>query len=161
MAAAIKEALPYIARFVGKTVVVKIGGSIHGDGLGPGLRGREHEGRPAGFGGLVDEPLPALGPAQGRRGPVDVRPVDRDPARRARRRGDDGRGPSSDGHPVDAPVPLGPVDVRVRPHERAADAAPERRRERACSPRDRNAPELTSDGQLREVAFWHSGYLGL
>lgn len=32
MAAAIKEALPYIARFVGKTVVVKIGGSIHGDG---------------------------------------------------------------------------------------------------------------------------------
>ena len=32
MAAAIKEALPYIAQFVGKTVVVKIGGSIHGDG---------------------------------------------------------------------------------------------------------------------------------
>ena len=32
MAAAIKEALPYIARFVGKTVVIKIGGSIHGDG---------------------------------------------------------------------------------------------------------------------------------
>src|SRR5688572_17789144 len=32
MAAAIKEALPYIARFVGKTIVVKIGGSIHGDG---------------------------------------------------------------------------------------------------------------------------------
>ena len=32
MAAAIKEALPYIARYVGKTVVVKIGGSIHGDG---------------------------------------------------------------------------------------------------------------------------------
>jgi acetylglutamate kinase len=32
MAAAIKEALPYIARYVGKTVVIKIGGSIHGDG---------------------------------------------------------------------------------------------------------------------------------
>jgi acetylglutamate kinase len=32
MAAAIKEALPYISRYVGKTVVVKIGGSIHGDG---------------------------------------------------------------------------------------------------------------------------------
>lgn len=32
MAAAIREALPYIARYVGKTVVVKIGGSIHGDG---------------------------------------------------------------------------------------------------------------------------------
>ena len=32
MAAAIKEALPYISRYVGKTVVIKIGGSIHGDG---------------------------------------------------------------------------------------------------------------------------------
>jgi acetylglutamate kinase len=32
MATAIKEALPYIARYVGKTVVIKIGGSIHGDG---------------------------------------------------------------------------------------------------------------------------------
>ena len=32
MAAAIKEALPYIARYVGKTVVIKIGGSIRGDG---------------------------------------------------------------------------------------------------------------------------------
>jgi acetylglutamate kinase len=32
MATAIKEALPYIARYVGKTVVVKVGGSIHGDG---------------------------------------------------------------------------------------------------------------------------------
>ena len=32
MATAIKEALPYISRYVGKTVVVKIGGSIHGDG---------------------------------------------------------------------------------------------------------------------------------
>jgi acetylglutamate kinase len=32
MAAAIKEALPYIATYVGKTVVIKIGGSIHGDG---------------------------------------------------------------------------------------------------------------------------------
>ena len=32
MAAAIKEALPYIAQYVGKTVVIKIGGSIHGDG---------------------------------------------------------------------------------------------------------------------------------
>jgi acetylglutamate kinase len=32
LAAAIKEALPYIARYVGKTVVIKIGGSIHGDG---------------------------------------------------------------------------------------------------------------------------------
>ena len=32
MAAAIKEALPYLARYVGKTVVIKIGGSIHGDG---------------------------------------------------------------------------------------------------------------------------------
>jgi acetylglutamate kinase len=32
MAAAIKEALPYIARFVDKTIVVKIGGSIQGDG---------------------------------------------------------------------------------------------------------------------------------
>ncbi|MGE3911571.1 MAG: acetylglutamate kinase, partial [Chloroflexota bacterium] len=32
MAAAIKEALPYVARYVGKIVVIKIGGSIHGDG---------------------------------------------------------------------------------------------------------------------------------
>jgi len=32
LAAAIKEALPYISMYVGKTVVVKIGGSIHGDG---------------------------------------------------------------------------------------------------------------------------------
>jgi len=32
LAAAIKEALPYISTYVGKTVVVKIGGSIHGDG---------------------------------------------------------------------------------------------------------------------------------
>jgi acetylglutamate kinase len=32
MAAAIKEALPYISQYVGKTVVIKIGGSIHGDG---------------------------------------------------------------------------------------------------------------------------------
>jgi len=32
LASAIKEALPYISMYVGKTVVVKIGGSIHGDG---------------------------------------------------------------------------------------------------------------------------------
>src|SRR4051812_9316461 len=32
LAAAIKEALPYIARYVGKTVVIKIGGSIGQDG---------------------------------------------------------------------------------------------------------------------------------
>jgi len=32
LANAIKEALPYVSRYVGKSVVVKIGGSIHGDG---------------------------------------------------------------------------------------------------------------------------------
>jgi len=32
LASAIKEALPYISMYVGKTVVIKIGGSIHGDG---------------------------------------------------------------------------------------------------------------------------------
>jgi acetylglutamate kinase len=32
LAAAIKEAVPYVARYVGKTVVIKIGGSIQGDG---------------------------------------------------------------------------------------------------------------------------------
>ncbi len=32
LANAIKEALPYVSQYVGKSVVVKIGGSIHGDG---------------------------------------------------------------------------------------------------------------------------------